>query len=113
MDDDHHTPLSDTTFAAKRTDNKPSHDASIFVGRLVCSHLQNLHIVTRRASLPSNVDQGDLSRMLMVHLSEHTQIKNVKVVRDSKGGVCAFVQCMVSEPLILVVFSQETDIYAP
>jgi len=33
--------------------------------------------------------------MLMDHLSEHTQIKNIKVVRDSKGGVCAFVQCKV------------------
>lgn len=33
--------------------------------------------------------------MLMEHLSEHTQIKNIKVVRDNKGGVCAFVQCEV------------------
>jgi hypothetical protein len=33
--------------------------------------------------------------MLTEHLSEHTQIKTVKVVRDSKGGVCAFVQCEV------------------
>jgi len=39
----------------------------------------------------------DLTRMLMEHLSEHTQIKNIKVVRDSKGGVCAFVQCEVRE----------------
>jgi hypothetical protein len=56
------------------------------------------YLIARRRSLPSNVDQGDLSRMLMDHLSEHTQIKNVKVVRDSKGGVCAFVQCLVIEP---------------
>lgn len=40
----------------------------------------------------------------MEHLSEHTQIKNIKVVRDSKGGVCAFVQCEVREiSLIFVV----------
>ncbi|KDR85423.1 hypothetical protein GALMADRAFT_234290 [Galerina marginata CBS 339.88] len=60
----------------KERDDKLPHDASVFVG-----------------SLPSNMDQGDLTRMLMDHLSEHNQIKNIKVVRDSKGGVCAFVQC--------------------
>ncbi|CAA7265950.1 unnamed protein product [Cyclocybe aegerita] len=68
------SPSPDTTMKAK--DDKLPHDASVFVG-----------------SLPSNIDQGDLTRMLMEHLSEHTQIKNIKVVRDSKGGVCAFVQC--------------------
>ena len=51
-------------------------------------------------SLPTNVEQIDLTRMLMDHLSEHMQIKNVKVVRDSKGGVCAFVQCEVRGTLI-------------
>ncbi|GBE77675.1 predicted protein [Sparassis crispa] len=56
--------------------DKVSHDASIFVG-----------------SLPSNVDHAELTRLLYEHLSEHTEVKNVKVVRDSKGGVCAFVQC--------------------
>ncbi|KAF8167683.1 hypothetical protein B0H34DRAFT_792378 [Crassisporium funariophilum] len=60
----------------KQKEDKLPHDASVFVG-----------------SLPSNIDQVDLTRMLMDHLSEHTQIKNIKVVRDSKGGVCAFVQC--------------------
>lgn len=52
------------------------HDASVFVG-----------------SLPGNIDQPELARLLSLHLSEHAQVKNVKVVRDSKGGVCAFVQC--------------------
>ncbi|KAJ3511484.1 hypothetical protein NLJ89_g4071 [Agrocybe chaxingu] len=69
-------PPADTTMTMKAKDDKLPHDASVFVG-----------------SLPSNIDQGDLTRMLMEHLSEHTQIKNIKVVRDSKGGVCAFVQC--------------------
>lgn len=53
-------------------------------------------------SLPSNMDQGDLTRMLMEHLSGHTQIKNIKVVRDSKGGVCAFVQCEARQDLIIL-----------
>ncbi|KAH9486538.1 hypothetical protein JR316_0000603 [Psilocybe cubensis] len=66
--------VSSTT--SKHKEDKLPHDASVFVG-----------------SLPSNMDQGDLTRLLMDHLSEHTQIKNIKVVRDSKGGVCAFVQC--------------------
>ncbi|KAF8898973.1 hypothetical protein BD779DRAFT_50484 [Infundibulicybe gibba] len=61
---------------AKKRDDKMPHDASIFVG-----------------SLPSNIEQPELTRMLAEHLSEHTEIKNIKVVRDSKGGVCAFVQC--------------------
>ncbi|KAF9454072.1 hypothetical protein P691DRAFT_770793 [Macrolepiota fuliginosa MF-IS2] len=59
-----------------RKDDKLPHDASVFVG-----------------SLPSNVDQAELTRLLTGHLSEHAEIKSIKVVRDSKGGVCAFVQC--------------------
>jgi hypothetical protein len=60
----------------KRKDDKVSHDASIFVG-----------------SLPSNVDKQELARLLSDHLSEHAEVNNIKVVRDSKGGICAFVQC--------------------
>ncbi|KAG6832548.1 hypothetical protein H0H92_000177 [Tricholoma furcatifolium] len=60
----------------KKKEEKMPHDASVFVG-----------------SLPSNIDQQELTRLLSEHLSEHTEIKNIKVVRDSKGGVCAFVQC--------------------
>ncbi|KAG6911611.1 hypothetical protein DXG01_011914 [Tephrocybe rancida] len=60
----------------KRKEDKMPHDASVFVG-----------------SLPTNIDQQELTRLLSEHLSEHTEVKNIKVVRDSKGGVCAFVQC--------------------
>ncbi|KAJ7897079.1 hypothetical protein B0H14DRAFT_390593 [Mycena olivaceomarginata] len=53
------------------------HDASVFVG-----------------SLPTNIEQSELSRLLSEHLSEHAEvIKSIKLVKDSKGGVCAFVQC--------------------
>ncbi|KAM5530507.1 hypothetical protein V8D89_015823 [Ganoderma adspersum] len=52
------------------------HDASIFVG-----------------SLPASVEHGELTRRLSDHLSAYSQIKAIKVVRDSRGGVCAFVQC--------------------
>ncbi|KIY51237.1 hypothetical protein FISHEDRAFT_70880 [Fistulina hepatica ATCC 64428] len=55
---------------------KMPHDASVFVG-----------------SLPTNIDQSELAHLLSEHLSEHAEVKNVKVVRDAKGGVCAFVQC--------------------
>jgi len=83
-----------SNFTARPAEDKLPHDASVFVGRFVllpwcCRPL------THFRSLPSNIDQGDLTRMLMEHLSEHTQIRNIKVVRDSKGGVCAFVQCEV------------------
>ncbi|KAH8835461.1 hypothetical protein DL96DRAFT_1702441 [Flagelloscypha sp. PMI_526] len=54
-----------------------NHDASIFVG-----------------SLPTNMEQHDLKVSLAEHLSEYAQFHNVtNVIRDSKGGVCAFIQC--------------------
>ncbi|KAL1748988.1 hypothetical protein HDZ31DRAFT_79329 [Schizophyllum fasciatum] len=59
-----------------KRENKMPHDASVFVG-----------------SLPTNVEQPELARLLSEHLSEHAEVQNVKVVRDAKGGVCAFVQC--------------------
>ncbi|KAF8433581.1 hypothetical protein L210DRAFT_975593 [Boletus edulis BED1] len=55
-------------------------DASIFIG-----------------SLPANIEYADLTNMLAQHLSEHPQVKGIKVVRDSKGGTCAFIQCQDSE----------------
>ncbi|KAG5644609.1 hypothetical protein DXG03_008087 [Asterophora parasitica] len=69
------TPATDPPILKRREEKMP-HDASVFVG-----------------SLPSSIDQHELTRMLSDHLSEHTEVKNIKVVRDSKGGVCAFVQC--------------------
>ena len=62
-------------------------------------------------SLPSNIEHMDLTRMLMEHLSEHTQIKNIKVVRDSKGGVCAFVQCEVRAKRFFNFRSKKTHVY--
>ncbi|PIL31816.1 hypothetical protein GSI_06520 [Ganoderma sinense ZZ0214-1] len=56
--------------------NSTPHDASIFVG-----------------SLPASVEHGELAQRLTDHLSSYSQIKAIKVVRDSRGGVCAFVQC--------------------
>ncbi|KAF9015599.1 hypothetical protein BDQ17DRAFT_1418651 [Cyathus striatus] len=58
------------------TIDRHPHDASVFVG-----------------SLPTTVDLDHLTRLLGDHLSDYAQVKNIKVVRDSKGGVCAFVQC--------------------
>ncbi|KAJ7293117.1 hypothetical protein C8J57DRAFT_16551 [Mycena rebaudengoi] len=52
------------------------HNASVFVG-----------------SLPTNIEQSELSRLLSEHLSEHAEVKSIKLVKDAKGGVCAFVQC--------------------
>lgn len=33
--------------------------------------------------------------MLSDHLSDHPEAQTVKVIRDSKGGTCAFIQCQV------------------
>ena len=46
-------------------------------------------------SLPANVERGELAQQLSDHLTAYSQIKTVKVVRDNRGGVCAFVQCEV------------------
>ncbi|KAJ7751270.1 hypothetical protein DFH07DRAFT_531521 [Mycena maculata] len=59
----------------KKVEKMP-HDASVFVG-----------------SLPTNIEQAELSRLLSEHLSEHAEVRSIKLVKDSKGGVCAFVQC--------------------
>lgn len=50
----------------------------------------------RLSSLPINVDHFELARLLQEHLSPLTEVKNVKVIRDNKGGTCAFVQCEVN-----------------
>ncbi|KAK7059212.1 hypothetical protein VNI00_001839 [Paramarasmius palmivorus] len=65
----------DASPSTKKVDKMP-HDASVFVG-----------------SLPPNMDNDDLSRLLADHLAEHAEVKSIKVVRDRQGGVCAFVQC--------------------
>ncbi|KII94122.1 hypothetical protein PLICRDRAFT_122139 [Plicaturopsis crispa FD-325 SS-3] len=62
--------------ALMKREEKMPHDSSVFVG-----------------SLPPGIEQPDLVRMLTEHLSSYTEIKSIKVVRDSKGGVCAFLQC--------------------
>lgn len=72
------------------------HDASVFVGRyLFRSRTYQVSFINCHSSLPTTVDQAELTRLLSEHLSEHTEVKNIKVVRDAKGGVCAFVQCEV------------------
>ncbi|KAH8099297.1 hypothetical protein BXZ70DRAFT_291551 [Cristinia sonorae] len=71
-----HTPEKHISTNNATSPEKTPHDASIFVG-----------------SLPSHIDHNELTRLLSEHLAEHTEIKSVKVVRDNKGGVCAFMQC--------------------
>jgi hypothetical protein len=95
----------------RRTDERVHHEASIFVGRQVASltlqtstHLFKSHY----HSLPSSVDQRELARLLSEHLQDHSEIRNTKVVRDSKGGLCAFVQCEVrpvENPVLLPNFN--------
>ncbi|KAI0669759.1 hypothetical protein C8Q78DRAFT_143104 [Trametes maxima] len=58
------------------TPDAASHDTSIFVG-----------------SLPANMEHTELTSRLTEHLSTHSQVQAIKVVRDSRGGVCAFIQC--------------------
>ncbi|KAL5519269.1 hypothetical protein ACEPAH_952 [Sanghuangporus vaninii] len=55
---------------------KQPHNASVFVG-----------------SLPPHKDEAELAQLLAQHLSRYAKVQNIKIVRDSKGGLCAFVQC--------------------
>ena len=48
-------------------------------------------------SLPTNVDHAELSTRLKNHLSVHVHVNLVRIIRDSRGGVCAFVQCNVED----------------
>lgn len=83
--------------STERSETKLPHDASVFVGRSVS--LPALFCVGSKQpateSLPASIDQAELTRLLTDHLSEYAEIKSIKVIRDSKGGVCAFVQCAV------------------
>ncbi|KAI0361461.1 hypothetical protein OH77DRAFT_429923 [Trametes cingulata] len=70
------------------------HDASIFVG-----------------SLPTSFGQAELTKRLTDHLSVHLPIKAIKVVRDSRGGVCAFIQC--ENPATVSTLLQELRMNPP
>lgn len=77
--------------------SQPLQDQSVFVGR--CAHSSfrwHPQILTRPLSLPGHVDSNALQDQLINHLSLYDQALKVKVVRDAKGGVCAFIQCEVS-----------------
>ena len=47
-------------------------------------------------SLPTTVDHAELSARLKEHLSAYVEVNFVRIIRDNRGGVCAFVQCNVS-----------------
>lgn len=73
------SPQSQTAGSAESNNCPPDrvvHDASIFIG-----------------CLPSGVDHATLSASLAEHLSQYSEIQGIKVVHDSKGGTCAFIQC--------------------
>lgn len=77
--------------------DKMPHDASIFVGRY--EQRVTTILANNPRSLPSTVEIPELTRLLREHLSQHAEVKNVKIVRDpSKSGTCAFVQCQVCLP---------------
>ncbi|KZV74871.1 hypothetical protein PENSPDRAFT_153505 [Peniophora sp. CONT] len=63
-----------------------SNDSSVFVG-----------------SLPPNVDYVEISHRLADHLQDYTDIRKVKVIRDHRGGACAFIQCKDSDAAKLFI----------
>ncbi|CAK5280300.1 unnamed protein product [Mycena citricolor] len=77
------------------TQEKLPHDASVFVG-----------------SLPTNIDQVQLCRLLTEHLSPYAEVK-IKIVRDSKGGFCAFVQCKSAEAASNLITTLNSSVPVP
>ncbi|KAG2155623.1 hypothetical protein DEU56DRAFT_847357 [Suillus clintonianus] len=71
---------------SKKSADKIVQDASIFIG-----------------SLPTNIEHLELTRMLSDHLSDHPEVQTIKVVRDSKGGTCAFIQCQDAETAAMLI----------
>ncbi|KAG2156676.1 uncharacterized protein EDB93DRAFT_926724 [Suillus bovinus] len=71
---------------SKKSADRIVQDASIFIG-----------------SLPTNIDHLELTRMLSDHLSDHPEVQTIKVVRDSKGGTCAFIQCQDAETAAMLI----------
>ncbi|KAG1757119.1 hypothetical protein EDB19DRAFT_1900668 [Suillus lakei] len=68
-------------------------DASIFIG-----------------SLPTNIEHLELTRMLSDHLSDHSEVQTIKVVRDSKGGTCAFIQCQDAETAAMLIANLHSSV---
>ncbi|KAF9270021.1 hypothetical protein L218DRAFT_7553 [Marasmius fiardii PR-910] len=68
------------------------HDASVFVG-----------------SLPPHIDNNELARLLSRHLAEHAEVKCVKVIRDNKGGACAFVQCQDAASAARLIYTLHSN----
>ncbi|KAG1813254.1 uncharacterized protein BJ212DRAFT_422216 [Suillus subaureus] len=77
---------------SKKSTDKIVQDASIFIG-----------------SLPTNIDHLELTRMLSDHLSDHPEVQTIKVVRDSKGGTCAFIQCQDAETAAMLIANLQSS----
>jgi hypothetical protein len=86
----------------RKDGSKMPHNASVFVGRSVLflpfEPLIIAQLLRRYSShsLPPDAEEGFLRERLAQHLAPYAIIKDVKVIRDTKGGLCAFVQCEVS-----------------
>ena len=110
MDDDQHSALSDATCTTKKTDDKPSHDASIFVGRSVCSSFKPCLSI----NLPWQPSLKCGSRRSLSHvngpsLRAYSDKKRQGRPRFKRRCLCF--RAMPGKPH-LVVGCQKTDIYA-
>ena len=78
----------------------PMNPASLLAGAHIFPSYP--HLSTDRStiqchfSLPTTVDHAELSARLREHLSAYVEVNFVRIIRDSRGGVCAFVQCNVN-----------------
>ena len=125
--------LSGGSIPGRKETTKFPHDASVFVGRYAVT-LSSYHICaafiikTDSAdpscaivySLPPSPDEAEMARNLAQHLAQYAKVQNIKIVHDSKGGLCAFAQCEVRlyytppSPLLIINSSYSAaDINSP
>ncbi|KAG0707521.1 hypothetical protein DFH29DRAFT_628554 [Suillus ampliporus] len=85
--------VNETCDDSKKSADRIVQDASIFIG-----------------SLPTNIEHLELTRMLSEHLSDHPEVQTIKVVRDSKGGTCAFIQCQDAETAAMLITNLHSSV---
>ncbi|KZS95833.1 hypothetical protein SISNIDRAFT_438390 [Sistotremastrum niveocremeum HHB9708] len=80
--------------AAPKDRERWPHDASVFV-----------------ASLPTHLEEPELKRLLLEHFNRFADVKNIKIIRDQRGGPCAFVQVEDSAQAQVLIAGRDVSIF--
>lgn len=81
----------------RRESTRMPHNASVFVGRSAKSYLvHNVPTLTFVCSLPTDMNELEMTQILRDHLAKLAHVQHIKIIHDSKGSMCGFIQCEVS-----------------